>query len=144
MNEMKSQLRKLHLIQAAFIAVIPIVAYITEILFERGSSQWTWRHSLAVGLAFWSAFTGFRFRRRLIRRSESALEDDPSNQKALRQWQAGQIIGMAFAESIVWWGLTLRIVFGGTFRQAGLFYTTGLFLLLLWTPRPIAAFRTEL
>ncbi|MGA3107035.1 MAG: hypothetical protein ABSD53_21325 [Terriglobales bacterium] len=140
MNEMKSRLRTLRLLQAAFIAVIPIVACITEILFDRGNSEWTWRHSLAVGLALWSALAGFRLRRRLLHRSESPLADDPSNPKALRQWQAGQIIGMAFAESIVWWGLTLRMVFGGTFWQAALFYATGLFLLLLWTPRAIAGF----
>ena len=101
---MKSKLRKVRLIQLALIAVIPIVGYITEILFDRGNSDWTCRHSLVTGLVLWSTLGGFRLRRRLIHRSEEALAKDPSNPKALRQWEAGQIIGLAMAESVVWGG----------------------------------------
>jgi len=32
-------------------------------------------------------------------------------------------------------GLVVRMVFGGAFWQASLYYAAALFLLLLWTPR---------
>jgi hypothetical protein len=132
---MKSKLRKVRLIQLGLIAVIPIVGSITEILFDRGNGDWTWLHWLVTGLVLWSVLGGFRLRSRLIHRSEESLAKDPSNSKALRQWEAGQLIGLATGESIVWWGLVLRMAFGGARWQALLFYAAGLFLLLLWTPR---------
>ena len=74
-------------------------------------------------------------RRRLIRRAEEALAKDASNPKAVRQWQAGQFIGMPFAESIALCGVLVRMVIGGALWQASLFYALGLLLMLLWTPR---------
>jgi F0F1-type ATP synthase membrane subunit c/vacuolar-type H+-ATPase subunit K len=93
-----------------------------------------------MGLALYGAVGGFFLRRKLMRCSEEALRMDAANPKALKQWQAGHIIGFASAESIVIWGVALRMVLGGTLWQASLFYAGGLFLLLLWTPRmPITA-----
>ena len=63
------------------------------------------------------------------------LVKDSSNLKALRQWKAGQIVGMAFAEAIVFYGVVVRMVLDGTLRQASSFFVAGLLLLLLWTPR---------
>ena len=70
-----------------------------------------------------------------MRRSMGALQNDPANPKSLQQWQAAQIIGMAFAEAVVFYGVVVRMVLGGTLWQAAPFYAAGLFLLLLWTPR---------
>jgi hypothetical protein len=88
-----------------------------------------------TGLALYAASGGFFFRRRLMRRSEEALRKDPANPKSLKKWQAAQIIGMPFAETIVLYGVVVRMVLGGTLWQASPFYAAGLFLLLLWTPR---------
>jgi F0F1-type ATP synthase membrane subunit c/vacuolar-type H+-ATPase subunit K len=132
---MKSKLRRLRLIQLAQIAVIPIFVSIAEIGREPGSSDWTLRHWLVMGLALWAALGGFRFRRRMIHRSEEALAEDASNPKALKQWEAGNVVVLAMAESIVLWGLVVRMVLGGALWQASLFYAAGLLLLLLWTPR---------
>jgi hypothetical protein len=134
-NEMKSKLRKLRLIQLALIAVIPIGVWIAEIGRGPGSSDWTLRQWLVTGLVLWSTVGGFRLRRRLMHRSGETLAKEPSNPKDLRQWEAGQLIELAMAESVVWWGLVLRMAFGGALWQASMFYVAGLFLLLLWTPR---------
>jgi len=135
MNEMKSKLRKLRLIQSAYIVAIPLFGWIAESTSGRGSSAWTLWHWVMTGLALWAALGGFRIRHRLIRRTEEALAKDASSPKALRQWQAGHIVGMASAEAIVLYGVVVRMVIGGALWQASLFYVTGLFLLLLWTPR---------
>jgi hypothetical protein len=93
------------------------------------------RIGAVTGLALWTAFGGFRLRRRIIGRSEKALAKNASDTKALKQWEAGQIIGLAFAEAIVLWGVVLRVVLSCALWQASLFYAAGLFLQLLWTPR---------
>jgi hypothetical protein len=53
----------------------------------------------------------------------------------LKQWEAGCLIGFAFSESVVCWGVVLRMALGAAFWQASLFYAAGFFLFLLWTPR---------
>jgi F0F1-type ATP synthase membrane subunit c/vacuolar-type H+-ATPase subunit K len=139
-NEMKSKLRRLRLIQIAMIAVIPIFGWVAEFGRDPGSNDWTWRHWLVTGLALWRALGGFRLRPRLLHRSEQLLTNDASNPKALKQWEAANFIGLASAESVVLWGSVVRMVLGGALWQGLLFYAAGLVLLLLWTPRmPITA-----
>jgi hypothetical protein len=132
---MKSKLAKLRLIELAILAAIPLFARVAESVSGPGSSEWTRWHWLMGGLALYAALGGFLFRRRLIHRSEEALAKDASDTKALRQWEAGHIIGMSMAEGIVIWGVVVRMIIGGIFWQASLFYATGFFLVLLWTPR---------
>jgi F0F1-type ATP synthase membrane subunit c/vacuolar-type H+-ATPase subunit K len=135
MSEMKPKLKKLRLIQLAMIAVIPIFGWVAEFGRGRGSRDWNLGHWFVTGLALWSAFGGFRLRHRLLLRSEQAAAKDASNPKALKQWEAGNLIGLASAESVVLWGLVVRMVLGGALWQASFFYAVGLLLLLLWTPR---------
>jgi hypothetical protein len=138
MSELKSKLRKLRLVQFALIAMIPIFAWLGEIARGGGRSGWTLRHWLFAGLALWVVEGGFRYRRRLLPSSREALGKDVSNPKALKQWELGQVIGLAMAGAVVPWGVVVRVQ-GGALWQASLFYAAGLFLLLLWTPRmPIA------
>ena len=135
MNEMKSKLGKIRLIQTAYIVAIPLFAWIAESVRGRGSNDWTLWHWLMTSLALYAALAGFFLRRKLMRRSEEALSKDATNPKALKQWQAAHLIGFASAEAIVIWGVVVRMVLGGALWQASLFYVAGLFLLLLWTPR---------
>jgi hypothetical protein len=134
-NEMKSRLSKLRLFHVAFIASVPLYVWFAENIQPRCDSNWTSRHWAVTGLAVWTAFGGFRLRRRIIGRSEKALAKNASDTKALKQWEAGQIIGLAFAEAIVLWGVVLRVVLSCALWQTSLFYAAGLFLQLLWTPR---------
>jgi hypothetical protein len=92
-------------------------------------------HWLMGGLAAWCIFEGIRFRRLWVFLSQRLLANDACNSKALRRWKAGQLIVLAMAEAVAWYGLVVRMVLQGTLRQASLFYAAGLFLLLLWTPR---------
>lgn len=139
MNEIKSKLRKLRLIQVALIALIPIFRWVAEIGRDSGRSDWSSRHWLVTSLAVWGALGGSRLRRRMIHRSEEALAKDAYNPKALKQWEAGNVVALAVAEGVVAWGLVVRMVLGGALWQASLFYAAGLLLLVLWTPRtPIA------
>ncbi len=126
---------KTRLIQSAFIASILLFVRVAESGRGRGNNDWTLWHWVMTGLAVYATLVGFSFRRKLLRRSEEALAKDASNPRALKQWQAGQFLGFAFAENIAIWGVLVRMVLGGALWQASLFYGAALFLLLLWTPR---------
>ncbi len=102
MSEINSKVRKVRLIQWALIAAVPMFALVAEIGRSRDSSDWTWRHWLMAGLALWAVSAGFQLRRRLAHLSGKALTKDASNPKALRQWEVGQIIGLAVAEGVAW------------------------------------------
>jgi F0F1-type ATP synthase membrane subunit c/vacuolar-type H+-ATPase subunit K len=112
-NEMKSKLRKLRLIQLALIAATLIFGSVAEFERGRGSSDWNLWHWFVMGLALWSVFGGFRLRHRLLLRYEQAAAKDDSNPKALKKWEAGNLIGLASAESVVLWGVVVRMVLGG-------------------------------
>jgi len=96
----KSMLRKLRLIHLVFIVSIPLCAWVAQSSCPSNSSDWTLWHWVITGLAVYSAFVGFFYRRKLMRSSEAALRGDASNSKALKQWQAAQIVSMAAAEAI--------------------------------------------
>jgi len=134
-QQILSELRRMRLIHAAFVLAMPLLVWITQSVCGYGRSNWTLWHWVMAGLALWAVFGGFQIRGRAIHRSEEALARDASDPKALRRWQAGQIIGMAFGETIVLYGVVVRMVLRGTLWQAMPFYAVGLFLLLLWTPR---------
>ena len=132
---MESAFKKVRLIQWALLAAIPLFAWVTEIVCGSGRSDWTWRHWLAIGLVIWSVSGAFRLRGQLLRRSKEKLMNNPADAKAVKQWEAGQVISLAVAEGVAFWGLVIRFVFHGTLWQASVFYVIGVFLLLLWTPR---------
>ena len=63
------------------------------------------------------------------------LANDAASSKGLKQWEAGNLIGLLMAAGVAGWGLVIRFVLRGAVWQAMLFYAAGIFLLLLWTPR---------
>jgi hypothetical protein len=134
-NQMESAFKKVRLIQWALLVTIPLFAGVAEIGRGSGSSEWTWRQWLAMGFAVWSVSGAFRFRSRLVHRSKEKLMNDATDAKAGKQWEVGQIISLAMAEGVAFWGLVIRMAFNGTLWQASIFYVMALFLLLLWTPR---------
>src|SRR6266576_397538 len=99
-QQIEPALGKLRLIHAAFIVTMPLFVWITQSVCGHGCIDWTLWHRVMTGLALYAAWGGFFFRRKLMRRSEEALRKDPANPKSLKQWQAAQIIGMPFAETI--------------------------------------------
>ncbi len=132
---MESTIKRLRLIRWALLASIPLFAWVAEIGRGSGSSDWTWRHWLAIGCAVWSISGAFRVRGRLLRSSKEKSVNDAAAAKGAKQWEAGQVFSLGVAESVASWGLAIRMVFHGTLWQASIFYVMGAFLLLLWTPR---------
>lgn len=132
---MRSALKKLWVIHAAYVVAVLLFAFIAESVSGPGRSNWTTWHSVITGFALYGVVIGFVYRKKLLRRTEESLEKDGANPRTLKRWQAAHFVGMAGAESIAIWGGVDRMVLGGTFWQASLFYATGLVALLFWTPR---------
>jgi F0F1-type ATP synthase membrane subunit c/vacuolar-type H+-ATPase subunit K len=134
-NDLKARLGKVRLFQLAMIASIPMFGRVAEMGRPLGGGRWTLWHWAVAALALSAVLWGASMRGRVIVSSEKALARDACDPKALRRWESGQILGMAFAESIVLWGLVVRTVLGGALWQASVFYAAGFILLLFWTPR---------
>ncbi len=134
MSDVKSKLGKLRLIQLLLIGFVLISAFFAELAPGRTGGRWNWAHWLVAGLAAVCMLEGFHFRHRFLRPSADALARDTRNLKALKRWEAWQLMCLAMAESVACCGLVVRMVLGGTLWQALLFYSVGLFLLVLWTP----------
>ena len=115
---MESAFRKVRLIQWALLLAIPLFAWVAEIGRSNGSSDWTWRHWLAISLCVWSVSGAFRLRRRMLRQSKEKLMRNTADAKAAKQWEAGQVISLAMAEGVAYWGLVIRMVFHGALWQA--------------------------
>jgi len=75
-------------------------------------------------------------RRKLVFAPAAALVSDPENTAMLRQWRAGNIVSFAFGESVMLFGVVLKFA-GERWTVVSLFFSVGLLLLLLWTPRRI-------
>lgn len=132
---MESAFKKARLIQWALLVAIPLFAWIAEIGRDSGSSDWTWRHWLAMVLCIWSVSGAFRLRSKLLRRSKEKLMNDAADAKAAKQWEAAQVLSLAVAVNVSFWGLVIRMVFHGTLWQASIFYVMGVLSLFFWIPR---------
>lgn len=132
---MESAFKKVRLIQWALLLSIPLFARVGEIGRDSGSNDWTWRHWLVIVLCIWSVSGAFRMRSKLLCRSKEKLMKDAADAKAVKQWEVGQVFGLAVAESVAQWGLVIRMVVHGTLWQASIFYVMAVLLLLFWTPR---------
>jgi hypothetical protein len=135
MSEMKQRLRKLRIIQSLLIGVLLIPALLAEFVSARTGGRRAWLLWVMAGLALVCILEGRYLRYRLISQAGELLVKYPDNPQALRRWEAGQLIGLAMAATVGLYGLVERL-FGASLWQALLFYSVGLFLLLLWTPRP--------
>ncbi|MGD0181381.1 MAG: hypothetical protein ABSC15_16325 [Terriglobales bacterium] len=72
--------------------------------------------------------------RLFVLRSEAALADHPGDTAALKRWRTGYIITYTLCETVVLFGLVLRLM-GFTLSEVAPFYIVGFALILLFGPR---------
>src|SRR4029077_3211520 len=100
MDEIKSKLRKLRLIQLLLIAFVLISASLAELTFARTGSHWSLQHWLMSGLAVVCMLEGFNFRYRFLPPASVALARDPASPKALRRWEAWLMMCITMAGTV--------------------------------------------
>jgi hypothetical protein len=91
--------------------------------------------ALAIGFtaAAVIGLAGF-FRMRYVQPNSEALRNNREDAVALAKWRQGTIISFVCCESVVLFGLSLRIT-GVPWNICGIFYAVGIVLLLAWTPK---------
>jgi hypothetical protein len=99
-NDLKTRLTKVRLFEVAMLASIPMFVWVGEMDRPPGSGSWTLRHWVVSAFALSVVAWGSSIRRRVLTLAEMALAKDASDSKALRRWESGQILGMAYAESL--------------------------------------------
>jgi hypothetical protein len=134
---MIANLRTLRLLYFVLAASLLVCICGLETIQGAGCTDWTLWHWLITSLAASAVLAGFSLRRKFLRSSETLLARNASDPKALRKWQAAQVLGLAFGGGVAQYGLILRIALKGTFWQASLFYAVGLLLLILWRPQEL-------
>jgi F0F1-type ATP synthase membrane subunit c/vacuolar-type H+-ATPase subunit K len=85
---------------------------------------------LGVGLAF----AAMLFRQKLASSAQQALLRSPSDAAALGRWRLAHILAFALAETVVLFGLVLRIM-GAPLATAAILYAIGFVALLILAPR---------
>jgi len=66
--------------------------------------------------------------------SSEALRNNQEDAAAAKQWRSGTIVSLVFCETIILFGLALRIK-GVPWSVCGIFYAVGILFMLAWTPK---------
>jgi len=77
---------------------------------------------------------GFFMRSSMLQSAQESLQKNPNDPHGLRGWRGGNFISFVFAETVVLFGLVVRI-FSSQLEFALPFYVVGVAVLLLWAPR---------
>lgn len=77
---------------------------------------------------------GFFLRKNTLDQAREILQRDRDNKEAVESWRRGHFLGFVFAETIVFFGLAIRLL-TGNLQYAIPFYIAGLAALIFWMPR---------
>ena len=73
-------------------------------------------------------------RRRYLQDCQDFFKAEANLRKALGRWYMGNIVSFVHAETVALFGLALKFL-GASWLIAGPFFTVGLAVMLVWTPR---------
>jgi hypothetical protein len=137
---MESALRTLRVVYLAFLAGAGLYIFFVGEQFSKAKAE-NIDDVLYSAIIIWgltSAVIGVKVRSHLVRSAEAQLRITENEPAALTRWRAGQIIGFAFGEALVFYGFLVRFL-GGSLVQAAPLYALGIILLLMLRPRRPAA-----
>lgn len=91
--------------------------------------------AVAIGITAAATLGAAAFlRMRLMQPASEALRTNPEDTVALLKWVRGTMISFVCCESVVLFGLVLRIT-GVAWNICGVFYAVGILFLLAWAPK---------
>jgi hypothetical protein len=135
MNVAHKYLQSARIIHMAFL--FAAVAYLVVAVYAAGEAKGNVPMAVAGGVGF-GAFSllvvALFFRARFVKPGAEALRNNGEDEAAAKQWRTGTIVSLVFAESIVMFGLVMRMS-GASWNVSGIFYVVGILLLVAWWPR---------
>ena len=88
---------------------------------------------MGVVASTWVAAVFFFYSQK-VRPWAARLQSNPGDKQAAGQWRAGLILCFAFSETIVLFGLALKLL-GAPWKLAAIFYAVGTLLLIWCAPK---------
>jgi F0F1-type ATP synthase membrane subunit c/vacuolar-type H+-ATPase subunit K len=135
MNVAQKSLQSARIIHIALL--IAAVAYVAVALTMAGHPKGESPAAVAaaVGIAAFSLLVvAVFFRLKFVQPGAAALRADGDDTGAATKWRTGTIVSLVFAESIVMFGLVLRMI-GVSWNISGVFYVVGMLVLVAWWPK---------
>jgi hypothetical protein len=135
MNLARKILRETRIFHVALLfATILYFAFLTLVIKVRSQSA-SQIFPVVIGFAALTSLAAASFlRSRQLPSSSEALRDNPEDVPAARRWRAGVITSLVFCESVVLFGLVLRLI-GVSWNVSAIFYAVGILVMLAWTPK---------
>jgi hypothetical protein len=135
MSAAQKNLRSVRIIHAVFLltAILYVVIPLKLIRVDSQAPPTVFLAAFGFTAATVLGFAAF-FRLRLVQAASEALKDNAEDTAALQKWVRGTIISFVCCESVVLFGLSLRIT-GVPWNICGIFYAVGILFLLAWTPK---------
>jgi hypothetical protein len=131
----------LHIVKKAQIAMWIMIVFVagdislTELACGPGQAVSNAGYAMIVFAALWSAYSGYRLKRRMESRVWKMTEGHLPIDRIEKAREASTLIPMATGVSVVLWGTLTRFALHATRLQAAAaFYALAVALLLLWSP----------
>lgn len=135
MSAAQTKLRSARIIHAVFLlaAIGYVIVPLRLVSVESQSPPLVFSIAFGFTAATTLGFAVF-FRLRLMQPASEALRNNPEDTAAPQKWVRGAIISFVCCESVVLFGLSLRII-GVPWNISGIFYAVGILFLLAWAPK---------
>lgn len=127
--------RSLRIINVVFLIAALADLFVTFRVAPPVSQTPTNAFVIAIGLLALSTLAGaFIAQTRLVQPASEALQNNPEDATAAAQARKGTILSLVCCESVVLFGLVLKIL-GVPWNICGIFFAVGVFFMLAWRPR---------
>jgi hypothetical protein len=131
---LEQRLRTVRIIHFAMMASVLTLVAVGEVAGPKEREDVGFMLGVFAAVGAMNVVLAFILRKSLAGGAEERLRSNAEDAAAAASWQAGNILSFALAESVVLFGLVLRMI-GGSTEQAAGFYAAGLGLLLILWPR---------
>lgn len=128
MSPPESNLRVVQI--ACLVLVLTSMWLSTEL--RRRTRPLGWTEAVIIVMALWAALSGFTLQRRIVSRPPEIRLANSSSMPFTR-WRTGNLVRLASATSVAFWGLILAER-GGPLWLVWSFFAGGVVLLLVWRP----------
>jgi hypothetical protein len=135
MNAAEKALRNVRMLHAGFFLACIAYILVPLVMIKTPTKE---VNPIIAGMIFFFAVSDLGiatfFRARLVSPVAKTLAQNPEDTKAAAKWSRGVSLSLVFCMATVLFGVALQIL-GATWNVYGLFFVTGILLLLAWRPK---------
>ena len=135
MNLAQKSLQGARIIHGAML--FAALAYVVVALYlespAKGAVPSTVVGGLGIG-AFSLLIVAVFFRTKFVQPGAEKLRANGDDETGAKLWRTGTIVSLVFAESIVMFGLVVKMI-GASWNASGIFYVAGILALVAWWPK---------